>query len=105
MELQHWIAFLRTLEIDRSTAVKTLFLLWFPQSDLFMFKIPALHELNVITNRSVVSEMSRLFDPNGLLGPVIIKAKIFVRTLWAETLPWDMEFRRNLQEWWLTIPD
>ncbi|XP_055634088.1 uncharacterized protein LOC129774380 [Toxorhynchites rutilus septentrionalis] len=37
------------LEIDRSSAVKTLGLLWFPQSDKFAFKIPALQELNIQT--------------------------------------------------------
>lgn len=70
-----------TLEIDRSMAIKALGLLWFPQADKFMFKIPVLHELILITKRAVVSEMSRLFDPIGLLAPVVINAKMFVQTL------------------------
>ncbi|XP_055539494.1 uncharacterized protein LOC129726607 [Wyeomyia smithii] len=64
------------LEIDRTASIKTLGLLWLPKSDGFMFKIPTLHSQCVITKGVVVSEMSRLFDPIGLLGPVVINAKI-----------------------------
>lgn len=33
--------------------------------------------------------MSRLFDPLGLVTPVIVKAKIFVQNLWKLKLSWD----------------
>ncbi|XP_022183202.1 uncharacterized protein LOC111042814 [Myzus persicae] len=33
--------------------------------------------------------MSRLFDPLGLVNPVIVKAKIFVQQLWKLKLAWD----------------
>nr|XP_029715748.1 uncharacterized protein LOC115259352 [Aedes albopictus] len=67
------------LEIDRSSTVKTLGLLWFPHSDTFQFKVPTLPPLDVTTKRLVVSKMSQLFDPLGLLGPVVVKAKIVVQ--------------------------
>ncbi|XP_055527686.1 uncharacterized protein LOC129720258 [Wyeomyia smithii] len=89
------------LEIDRTASIKTLGLLWLPKSDRFMFKILTLHSQCVITKRVVVSEMSRLFDPIGLLGPVVINAKMFVQTLWAEHLPWDAELSEEFKQWWL----
>ncbi|XP_062542405.1 uncharacterized protein LOC134210368 [Armigeres subalbatus] len=57
--------------------------------------------------RVVVSDVSRLFDPLGLVGPVIIQAKIFIQDLWKDNSDWDeplnpehqaqwQEFRRNL---------
>lgn len=49
------------LEIDRSHTVNTLGPLWFPQSNTFKFKIPALLPLPTVTKRVVVSEMSQLF--------------------------------------------
>ncbi|XP_058816162.1 uncharacterized protein LOC131679450 [Topomyia yanbarensis] len=88
------------LEIDRSSAVKTLGLLWFPQPDTFKFKIPTLPELGVVSKRIVVSEMARLFDPLGLLGPVVMNAKMFVQQLWAENLPWDNELSEEQSLWW-----
>ncbi|XP_062557315.1 uncharacterized protein LOC134222188 [Armigeres subalbatus] len=88
------------LELDRSQAIKTLGLLWFPQPDVFKFKVPALPELNVVTKRIVVSEMSQLFDPLGLLGPVIVNAKMFIQHLWAANLSWDSEIAEESATWW-----
>lgn len=67
------------LELDQSLSVKTLGLLWFPEEDSFKFKVPPLPELGVVTKRIVVSEMSQLFDPLGLLGPVVVNAKMFIK--------------------------
>ncbi|XP_058448656.1 uncharacterized protein LOC131428628 [Malaya genurostris] len=88
------------LEIDRSEAVKTLGLLWFPQSDTFNFKIPSMSDQSLVTKRIVVSEMSSLFDPLGLLGPVVANAKMFVQRLWAESLSWDEPLSENHSAWW-----
>ncbi|GBM91417.1 hypothetical protein AVEN_66095-1, partial [Araneus ventricosus] len=37
---------------------------------------------------SVLSIIARLFDPLGLLGPVITKAKIFMQQLWLLKIDW-----------------
>lgn len=89
-----------SLEIDRPTTVKALGLIWVPQADMFMFKIPEFLDTTAITKRVVVSEMARLFDPIGFLGPIVLNAKIFVQTLWAEHLPWDQELPESAQMWW-----
>ncbi|XP_065079455.1 uncharacterized protein LOC135702362 [Ochlerotatus camptorhynchus] len=61
---------------DIQGSVSTLGLLWHPESDTFRFKVPERFSDNPITKRIVVSEMSKLFDPLGILGPVIITAKV-----------------------------
>ncbi|XP_055603906.1 uncharacterized protein LOC129752138 [Uranotaenia lowii] len=43
------------LELDRTAAIKTLDLLWFPHSDSLRFKVPFLPESSGITKRIVVS--------------------------------------------------
>ncbi|XP_055589044.1 uncharacterized protein LOC129741345 [Uranotaenia lowii] len=88
------------LELDRTAAIKTLGLLWFPHSDSLRFKVPVLPESSGITKRIVVSEMAQLFDPLGLLSPVVMQAKMFVQRLWAEHLPWDTELAEDLSIWW-----
>ncbi|XP_073841434.1 uncharacterized protein [Musca autumnalis] len=42
-----------------------------------------------ISKRSVTSELAKLFDPLGLLAPVVVKSKIFIQQLWQFTLDWD----------------
>lgn len=88
------------LDLDRSPAIKALGLLWFPNVDTFKFKIPELPERGSFTKRIIVSEMSSLFDPLGLLGPVIVNAKMFVQTLWARKYTWDEELPMELNRWW-----
>ncbi|XP_062713910.1 uncharacterized protein LOC134290733 [Aedes albopictus] len=66
-------------EIGRSMVTKALGLQWNPITDKLSFQVPDLENLDIVTKRAVVSEMSRLFDPLGLLGPVVISARMFVQ--------------------------
>ncbi|XP_058817141.1 uncharacterized protein LOC131680443 [Topomyia yanbarensis] len=44
--------------------------------------------------------MAKLFDPLGILGPIIIKAKIFMQMLWKEKLSWDEPLLDHPKEEW-----
>ncbi|XP_062541035.1 uncharacterized protein LOC134209070 [Armigeres subalbatus] len=92
-----------SLQLDRSDSIKTLGLLWFPVADEFGFKVPDLPPLQHVTKRIVLSEMSQLFDPLGLIGPVVASAKMFVQQLWQEKLTWDEELPETLRSWWLSF--
>ncbi|XP_058816784.1 uncharacterized protein LOC131680080 [Topomyia yanbarensis] len=94
---------LTVVELDQSPSIKTLGLLWFPTEGLFGFKVPQLPPLERVTRRIALSEMSQLFDPLGLVGPVVASAKIFVQQLWQENLRWDDELPEKLQLWWLSF--
>ncbi|XP_055585057.1 uncharacterized protein LOC129737915 [Uranotaenia lowii] len=88
------------LDLDSSPSIKTLGLIWQPKSDSFHFKSPDLIQSQQLTKRSVVSEMAQLFDPLGILGPVVVKAKIFVQQLWRANLSWDDLLPPNLSDAW-----
>ncbi|XP_055623164.1 uncharacterized protein LOC129766610 [Toxorhynchites rutilus septentrionalis] len=88
-------------EIGRNTVTKALGLLWNPATDQFGFQVPMLKDIDVVTKRIVVSEMSQLFDLLGLLGPVIISARIFVQGLLANLgVTWDEELPETESCWW-----
>lgn len=88
------------VEFDENAAVKTLGLIWNPHSDNFSIKIPSFSDLTVLTKRVVVSEMSQLFDPLGLIGPVVAAAKMFVQTLWLAKLEWDDQLSQEFSTLW-----
>lgn len=94
---------LTVLELDQSPSIKTLGLLWYPAEDMFGFKVPQLPTLDRVTKRIALSEMSQLFDPLGLVGPVVASAKMFVQQLWKVNLDWDNELPDQLQSWWLSF--
>ncbi|GBM58451.1 hypothetical protein AVEN_269139-1 [Araneus ventricosus] len=52
------------------------------------------------TKRTVLSNIARIFDPLGLLGPVITVAKIFYQRLWKLKIDWsDSLPEREAEEW------
>ncbi|XP_074101282.1 uncharacterized protein LOC141528902 [Cotesia typhae] len=64
---------------------KVLGLSWLSTHDQFTFQ-SSISESAVITKRSILSEVAQLFDPLGLISPVVIKAKILLQQLWLEKL-------------------
>ena len=55
----------------------------------------------MICKRSVVSDLARIFDPIGLIGVVIVSAKIFVQTLWRQKVSWDEPLQDELRTQWI----
>ncbi|XP_062538370.1 uncharacterized protein LOC134206658 [Armigeres subalbatus] len=52
------------------------------------------------TKRQVLSDIGRLFDPLGFLGPIITSAKLVMQDIWRLGLNWDEELPKEvLQEW------
>ncbi|GFU92807.1 integrase catalytic domain-containing protein [Trichonephila clavipes] len=52
------------------------------------------------TKRCVLSTIARLFDPLGLLGPVVARAKIFMQSLWSLKIDWIDELpSERAKEW------
>ncbi|XP_050535012.1 uncharacterized protein LOC126902032 [Daktulosphaira vitifoliae] len=81
-----------------STITKILGLTWDPANDMFIFKI----NLNIysecdLTKRKILSEVASIYDPLGLLGPVIIRAKLFIQSLWNIKLAWDEVLTNNIK--------
>ncbi|XP_062534640.1 uncharacterized protein LOC134203809 [Armigeres subalbatus] len=76
--------------MDVNGVIKTLGLLWDPVEDEFLFRVPALAITSrVPTKREVLSEIAKLFDPLGILGPIVVLAKLVMQQLWWKKLDWD----------------
>ncbi|GFX71884.1 DUF5641 domain-containing protein [Trichonephila clavipes] len=59
-------------DFSDSSEIKVLSVYWNPKHDCFSFRVKIdLHELN--TKRDVLSTIARIYDPLGLLGPVVAK--------------------------------
>ncbi|XP_018405050.1 PREDICTED: uncharacterized protein LOC108781534, partial [Cyphomyrmex costatus] len=71
-----------TIGLDNDTIIHTLGLQWLPSSDMFQFTFN--YETTAeVTKRNALSTIARIFDPLGLLSPIIIVAKIFIQELWS----------------------
>ncbi|XP_055615030.1 uncharacterized protein LOC129761337 [Toxorhynchites rutilus septentrionalis] len=71
----------------------------------FRFEVPQHGNSLPITKRIVLSDIARLFDPLGLVGPMVVQAKLFMQELWREGKTWDDEPNDSAQRKWIEFHD
>ncbi|GFX40500.1 integrase catalytic domain-containing protein [Trichonephila clavipes] len=82
--------------------VKTLGMLWDPKVDCLTYKVKISDKFN-FSKRDVLSEIARLYDPLGLIGPIVTKAKIFIQELWKIKLDWSEQLPPDAMEEWMNF--
>ncbi|XP_055633776.1 uncharacterized protein LOC129774103 [Toxorhynchites rutilus septentrionalis] len=101
-------AILLTLEFDKNQSIKTLGLHWEPHTDFFKYVIPEkpFDTTIPLTKRNILSCIAKLFDPLGLVGPVVLTAKKIMQALWGlknengRPLDWDREVPDSMKIRW-----
>ena len=73
------------VNLDRESSVKTLRVSWNPNSDTLNFQIQ-FKRVNTYKKRSILLNISRLFDPLGLAMAVTIKARIALQEMEDEEI-------------------
>ena len=71
---------------------------WVALSDIFYFEGISHKHAFCSTKRSVLSVLSRLYDPMGIISPVILVAKILFQTIWRQGFDWDQVLTEELAE-------
>ncbi|XP_050535103.1 uncharacterized protein LOC126902121 [Daktulosphaira vitifoliae] len=92
------------LNMDGS-AIKTLGLLWSPRDDLYQYKFNNQSSVQAISKRTVLSTIATIFDPLGLIGPVVVTAKKIMQQLWQSKLDWDDEIPSDISRQWKAYRD
>ncbi|XP_017797032.1 PREDICTED: uncharacterized protein LOC108570076 [Habropoda laboriosa] len=77
------------LHLGESSTVKTLGIYWNSSDDSIGYAVSATADTTRITKRSISSEIAKIYDPLGLLGPVIILAKLLLQQIWTMKIDWD----------------
>lgn len=94
----------KLVKIEESSAnevIKTLGLMWDPVGDDFLFRAQSDCNNPAPTKRQVLSVIARLFDPLGLLSPVIVLAKVLMQKLWKNKMDWDDRLDEELLDDWI----
>jgi len=90
---------LSAARLNDEDTISTLGLTWQPSIDCFRFVFKDFDPAEEMSKRSLLFDISKIFDPLGLLTPVLIKGKIFLQ-LWVIKLGWDSPLSSNLQSRW-----
>ena len=83
------------LDLDDTNIKCALGILWNPMMDTLQIKVS--DRETPMTKRGILSYTSSIFDPLGILPPIILEPKLIIRSLWKEQVDWDDEIPYNLK--------
>lgn len=90
----------KELSLCESILTKTLGLGWISSSDFLHFTTKIIQTETNVTKRVILSTISQIYDPLGLLAPSIVLAKILLQKLWLHKLGWDDPIPSDIVKIW-----
>ncbi|XP_053686349.1 uncharacterized protein LOC128735892 [Sabethes cyaneus] len=89
-----------TIKFNPGERIKTLGIIWEPETDCLRFDVNIKEKAGPLTKRKIQSCIAQLFDPLGLISPIVVAAKIIMQRLWLIPIGWDDEVTNDLKEIW-----
>ena len=90
-----------SLDLDKLPIKRALGQQWDTETDSLEVKVsPLSKKLNDDTRRGCLSTMSSMFDPLGMIGPVLLPAKRVLQGTWQLKLQWDEKLPDDLLRSW-----
>ncbi|XP_031788733.1 uncharacterized protein LOC116417810 [Nasonia vitripennis] len=91
-----------SLAPDGEDAVlKTLGVSWASKRDELAIVVKPVEIPPNVTKRVILSEIAKIFDPVGLVGPVGLHAKWIMQECWKEKVSWDESVPQSLFTLWM----
>ena len=103
-EVKSWNSNPNHKEVDKSNEKCTTFLghKWNKEIDVFTFKKEFdIRPEGIFTKRRCLSLVLQLWDPLGLVLPVMIKFRVDLQDLWATGFSWDEDLPDTIQSKWI----
>lgn len=94
----------KVVELNKENVAKVLGLWWDPSNDILSYRVQTnLAKTNAWTKRSILSAIAKIYDPIGIISPILIRAKILMQELWTLKLEWDDPVPQNITDEWTTF--
>nr|XP_049704894.1 uncharacterized protein LOC126056305 [Helicoverpa armigera] len=90
----------KDLSLGENCLTKTLGIGWLNYLDLLYFTTKIDQNFTHVTKRVILSVVSQVYDPLGLLSPAIIIVKILLQKLWLCKLSWDDPVPNDILSTW-----
>jgi len=87
------------LELNKDGTAKTLGVEWNQTRDVLQYSIKITRPSSC-TKRLMLSSIAQIFDPLGLLAPVILTAKLLIQEIWKLQLDWDESLPSDIFTKW-----
>ena len=87
--------------LDKDQTLKTLGIVWEAKGDCIVYTTKPIKLELAKSKRTILSEIAKIFDPLGLLGPPILYAKKIMQKLWQLKLDWDESVPNSIFTTWM----
>ncbi|MCG8034488.1 MAG: DUF1759 domain-containing protein [Candidatus Thiodiazotropha taylori] len=111
MNLREWVS--NSDEVNRlippedktnTETTKLLGHIWNVGNDTLSIKqINVQTQLQHPTKRNILKSVASIFDPQGLVSPIVLRGKLLLKTLWSKGLGWDDEIPQEDSNEWSNI--
>lgn len=88
---------------NHENSVSALGLVWNPASDKFSFNVPDIETQAVWTKRKILTQLRKIFDPLGWIGPVTVLGDLIIQKSWTEGFGWDDTLPPQLSRPWVEL--
>ncbi|XP_043650079.1 uncharacterized protein LOC122618022 [Drosophila teissieri] len=83
--------------------VKVLGIQWNPGKDVLYLNLKGCDATISPTKRELLSQLSRIYDPLGLVAPVTVLLKLIFKESWTSVLQWDDPIPESLRTRWRAL--
>lgn len=90
-------------KINKEDVQKTLGLYWNSKNDQLLFTVTDIKLPLILTKRHILSSIAQIYDPLGLIGPVLTSAKLIMQQLWQTKVDWDDELPASINDAWKEV--
>ena len=90
--------------VEKNTALNTLGLAWDSHCDKLVYTVKSI-DIHKITKRIILSEIAKIFNPLGLLGPIVLTAKTLMQECWKAMIDWDESVPQELHSKWIAFAE
>ena len=87
------------------TEVKVLGMLWRVNTDALYFHKPNIIDPEVVSKRSILKAISAVYDPLGLVSPILLQPKLLLQSLWKKKIDCDKEIPKECMKVWRKFKD
>lgn len=89
-----------TFDLDKDRASNILGVKWNCIEDVFQYSSKIQPQL-AHTKRAILSNIAKIFDPLGLLAPILTTVKVIMQKLWKCEAKWDEQLPDNIVAEWI----
>ena len=73
---------------------------WNKSADTLTVTFPTVDSNATTTKRTILSKLAKVYDPLGLVSPIILEGKIIFRDVCKSKVSWDADIREPLSQRW-----